>query len=557
MYATRSGPGTITRAGLFAVWLCFVLRGCFYSASLPLWEGVDEYSHFAYLQSLYARRTLPVRADGISRELEQSMALAPAPWGFRHNLPPQLPHDLWWRLPEQERRAREARIHAIPPAWAVQRSSRFLPLYEAQQPPLAYVALAPAYAALARAPLLARVWVLRFLCVLVASLSIPLVWRVAYEVLGDHRPALGAAALLAVLPQFTMGAARISNEGFATVAGALLLLAAVRLVHTGPWLRQSLVLGGAAAVALLTKAYFLAALPAVAALFLGLAVSRKYPLRVVCASAATVAGVLVLVAGWCYYRNLTVFGTISGEQTEAAADSGSSVAGVVDAARRVPWSKAATSAFHSHVWIGNWSFLSVRTWMYTVLAVGVLAAIAGLVLRMVRPRRSSPESRPGLAVLAVFLAFLVGALAWHALTIFRVVGVASTPGWYLYGFAAAEVVLLVAGLTALVPDRYATGVVAAAITCCAALDLFGMHVYLLPYYTGLIAHQTGGGLPGYHWFPWSTAALGRITSRLAVNKPAWLGAHVMGGLWLGYVAGTLALIAESLRGRTSEETRIW
>ena len=55
---------------LLVIWLCFLVRGVFYAAALPLWEGYDEYSHFAYVQHVAVHGSIPVPGvSGMSREV--------------------------------------------------------------------------------------------------------------------------------------------------------------------------------------------------------------------------------------------------------------------------------------------------------------------------------------------------------------------------------------------------------------------------------------------------------------------------------------------------------
>src|SRR5438309_248236 len=41
---------------LFLVWIAFVTRGLFYCVQQPMWEGYDEWAHFAYIQHVAARQ---------------------------------------------------------------------------------------------------------------------------------------------------------------------------------------------------------------------------------------------------------------------------------------------------------------------------------------------------------------------------------------------------------------------------------------------------------------------------------------------------------------------
>ena len=54
---------------LLAIWLCFLARAFFYCAALPLWEGYDEWSHFAVVQRMAFRgEPLVSRDSPISRD---------------------------------------------------------------------------------------------------------------------------------------------------------------------------------------------------------------------------------------------------------------------------------------------------------------------------------------------------------------------------------------------------------------------------------------------------------------------------------------------------------
>src|SRR5690242_5940209 len=79
----RGFPAT-SRLPLILIWVCFLLRGLFYSSVFPIWEGYDEWSHFAYVQHLVSHHEIPIASRShISEELQQSLALVPMPWIFR------------------------------------------------------------------------------------------------------------------------------------------------------------------------------------------------------------------------------------------------------------------------------------------------------------------------------------------------------------------------------------------------------------------------------------------------------------------------------------------
>jgi hypothetical protein len=61
------------------VWLAFVLRGAYYCVQLPMWEGLDEWAHFAALQYFAEHGQMPARTDLVSDEVVRSLELTPCP----------------------------------------------------------------------------------------------------------------------------------------------------------------------------------------------------------------------------------------------------------------------------------------------------------------------------------------------------------------------------------------------------------------------------------------------------------------------------------------------
>src|SRR5215471_12138489 len=94
---------------LSLIWLSFLVRGTFYSALIPIWEGFDEYSHFDFLEYLSNGNGLPGPEHHISAEISGSLKLAPAPLTL--NYLSLTTHDDFWLLsPEERARRSEALI---------------------------------------------------------------------------------------------------------------------------------------------------------------------------------------------------------------------------------------------------------------------------------------------------------------------------------------------------------------------------------------------------------------------------------------------------------------
>ena len=84
------------------------------------------------------------------------------------------------------------------------------------------------------------------------------------------------------------------------------------------------------------------------------------------------------------------------------------------------------------------------------------------------------------------------------------------------------------------------------VICFMALELYGTHWILIPYYTGLIAHAPSGALQSFH--PASvTISLAEVLQRLRANRPWFVTNSVIVSSWLLSVTGTLGLFSIAFR----------
>jgi len=495
------------------VWLCFVARGTFYTVLLPMWEGYDEWAHVAYVQRLASGGGLPVLGQTvISREVAESLELTPLAHAHPSMTGARLTHDAYWRLPEHERESRRRRLLALERAWAAQQAAERILNHEAQQPPVYHSLLAPIQLVAGSASLPARVWLMRFVSLLITSLTIPLAFLVARRVVDSDGWAVGVTALIASMPGFLMNASRVGNDGISAVVFTALMYAL--LCGASPWST-----GGLLGLGLLIKASFLTAVPALAcaSVFSFVRASR----------AALACAIAAALSSWWYWRNYRLTGSWSGLQ-QVVASGDTSMWSVLGAIPRVDWLRYFDIAWMSHIWHGNWSFLQLRSWMYRVFAALAIAAIVGLLLKL----RREEAGAKNVAVLAAVYGFFWLGLCYHELC-FHMLGLSSGAGWYLYAVVVAEILLGVAGLEALCAPRWRGWVSPVCAGLFALLDLYATHFVLLPYYTGQTAHKAGGALAAFRigQFAELPVMLDRLSAPAAV---AWL-------LWLGYLAATAAL----------------
>jgi hypothetical protein len=56
---------------ILLVWFCFLVRGVFYCTVLPLWDGFDEWAHFAVAQAISSTGRLVIDRNTVSRSQAQ------------------------------------------------------------------------------------------------------------------------------------------------------------------------------------------------------------------------------------------------------------------------------------------------------------------------------------------------------------------------------------------------------------------------------------------------------------------------------------------------------
>jgi 4-amino-4-deoxy-L-arabinose transferase-like glycosyltransferase len=506
------------------VWLCFLLRVWFYAAMLPVWEGYDEWSHFGVIRLVALRgQLLPPRDSRLPRDVDVSLTLAPLPWSWRQSESPRVPQDEFWHLPQSARADREAAFRRLPRDWQVQDGDSFFRAHEAYQPPLYYWTMALLMRLLRASGIAAQLLAVRWFGALLGSFAIPLTFLVARELLGSPRMAVACAAVVAVMPGFALVVGHAGNDCLAIGLFSLLIWCGVRVASGKCGLSDQLALGIALGLGLLTKAYFLTAIPAVSALAIW-KLKRRAAIPLACA---------LLLAGWWYLRAWLQTGTLTGLTDFVMAQNASS-GGVLHQISTVPWGRAIDSILFSHLYAGGWSFLQVRSWIYHLFYLLAFLSLIGLAA----VRRTATM----LFLAAVYACFWIGEL-YHVVILWMARGVPTSMGYYLYGVVAAQASLCTAGLARFLPQRKAAWAPAAGVALFAALDLYAMHAIAIPYYTGIIRHKPNGALAALHADALSGFSPGEILVRLTAFKSPPLSVPAMFLLWTAYLLSTLGLLA--------------
>jgi 4-amino-4-deoxy-L-arabinose transferase-like glycosyltransferase len=526
---------------LGVIWLAFLIRGFFYCLEQPMWEGFDEWAHFAYIEHIAERGALPSRTDQVPIQVKRSLNIVPLSPSIAASVPGSVTHDMFWLLSSDDRQRREENLQRSSPASSDPGFSATQ--YEAQHPPLYYLAMAPLYLVVEHRSLPAKLLVLRALSVVLASTVVFLGYGIARCVLGSTAPALLVAIMLAALPGLSIDVCRVGNESLSIALISAAVFTCLRACRRESRVLDWLLFGALMGAALLTKAYALALLPlfAVATTIRILRDRQKWK-DTVAFLAASLATALA-IAGWWYWCVWTTTGTLSGEQMEIFS-ARFTIAQKLSAALRMNWRTVADAAVFSHIWVGGWSFLLVRSWMYRICEFIGMLGVTGLLIYAIR-RVSGIGRKHDLAefekpsVLVTACSLMALALAYDSILIFLVKNITTAIGWYFLAVAAPEFVLLSLGLSELLGEKRSLMVLATVCVFVAVLDLYTVHFLLMPYYTGMISHRPSGGLEAFH-FQALVRQLSTMLARLSVNRP--VGFATLTTMWAAYLCSTVGLI---------------
>ena len=465
---------------LIAAWITFLAGATFFVLMMPLGEGFDELWHFDYIQRVAELGKPPEsHATHLSSEALQFLRLHPVAWAVHKSFPAMPSYEEYWRgdpekrqlLDEQLSRLRFAgHYREIPDDTSWQ--------YESHQPPLYYYLSAPMFSLFSsRLSFVHTFTAMRLFSVLLASLTVPALFFLARAALKDSSGAANAVALLVLFPGLYPSVTRVSNDALVLPLACWTLFCLVRFLEKSTPSRlfalQALLIAG-----LWTKAFFI---PIVAGVILTLIYAGHFR------AAAIVVAFSMLGAPW-YIHNFIQSHTITGLPEEI--DGRTSTITVAQALSKLNWLNLFRVLRSSHIWTGNWSFLSVRVWMYQVVSVVYFLGIVGLL------RGRLKNSRGIVAVGICYSVFLAG-LVYHAIIIFRSGGPSITEGWYMAPMIPAEIVLFVAGMQSLL-GRHQRWAFAFSQTALMLFLVYTAAFVEAPYYAGTTAHVSNGQVAAYH-----------------------------------------------------------
>ena len=299
--------------------------------------------------------------------------------------------------------------------------------------------------------------IIRALSVLLGAGTVFLTYKLALEVFPDHEHlAVGAAAINAFIPQFLFISGSVNNDTLVTFLASLALFLISRFTfHVSRFtfhrwildIRYWVLLGFVLGLACLSKLSGLGFLILTAIILIAEAYRRRSARPLVGGMIAL--AVAMTVAGWWYVRNWTLYGDPTGlNMMLAVVGRGSPPSNLSEL-----WGEF--RGLRMSFWaIFGWFSILVAPAAYAILDAVSLFALAGLGVWFVqqRKKRSGFALRP-VSVLILWLAIVfLGLVRWTWTT-------PASQGRLLFPAISAISILLMLGLSQLVPGRYARTIV--------------------------------------------------------------------------------------------------
>ena len=376
---------------MFIILTAFTLLGLLYDFTVPLFEKPDELKHFAVIQYIQTQHRLPVvkagayrlwDQEGVQPPLYHLLAALATAWLDLSDFeePPRNPHyvderSFIWR----ERGNNNLYLHPVGENLSL-------------QPILVAARLARWLSLLAGLGTVALTYVLARLIFPVSpshDLAAPPI---------SHPFALLAATFIAFIPQFLHTSTAITNDSLSTTIAAAVLALLAFVIKYGCSTRSAIYLGLALGLGAITKLSLLYLLP-LTGLVLLIDFFRFHPdgtwrsISRLLRFGLIIAGLILLVAGWWYARNWSVYGDVTALNAHLLYRGGplNPTPGLAQI-----WQTELTGLELSFWAAFGAGQILLEPWLYTILRSVKYLIFAGLIIgfwRRVRKQISNPKSQ--------------------------------------------------------------------------------------------------------------------------------------------------------------------
>jgi hypothetical protein len=290
--------------------------------------------------------------------------------------------------------------------------------------------------------------VMRLLSVIMGAITVWAVYQVGRRVTGRADLSIAAAALTAFNPSFLFMTATVHHDSLMAMIGALSLLWMIAALQRPPSWKGYVLAGLLLAAGLLTKlsGLSLIALFGMVLIWIGW---QQHSWRNMLRAGLIVYGLAAVLAGWWYVRNQILYGDplawnlfLSSQQhmVRTGPYGLTEFADFVGQLQRTFW-----GAF-------GYMHITLPAWTYNFFWIIAGVASVGLVVGIVRQRRQVSVRKASTMTWLVLLAAL--ALWFISFVRFSIATVGAGHARYMFPVLAAISVMIVVGLSQLVPRRW-------------------------------------------------------------------------------------------------------
>ncbi len=432
--------------------LGFLILGTIYSVVTPVFEATDELSHYPVVKNIADGHGLPVQDPSVETLWQQEGGQPPLYyalgalatfWIDTDDLPKRL-----WRNP-----------HATIGVPLETDNKNMIIHTQAEKFPYKRTVLA--------------VHTIRLLSVLMGAGTVLLTYLIGRETFPNHPPiAIGAAIFTAFNPMFLFISGAVNNDNLVTLLASLSLLLMARILRGKGSNRHIFLLAAVVGLAALTKVSALGLIPLGFLLLVVLAWRERRPLAFLIRWGFSSLVIILVIAGWWYFRNWYLYGDPLGWNVWLA---------IIPGRERPPTLRELLAEFEGFR-ISYWALFGgvnvlVSSIIYHIYDSLSLLALAGLFLSAWRYLRGR-ERRGGLpvAILILWIAIeFIGLLRWTTL-------IAASQGRLMFAAISAISLLLAAGLNALAPRKLQTGLPLALGTLMFTMAALCPFCYIAPAY---------------------------------------------------------------------------
>jgi 4-amino-4-deoxy-L-arabinose transferase-like glycosyltransferase len=345
---------------LALVLILFVLVGAIYSVATPIFEASDERWHYPVVKHIADGQGLPVQNADLPTLWHQEGSQPPLYYLVSAGFTQRIDTDDFAEI-------QRPNPHAIVGLPHVVGNKNMMIHTDRESWPWRGTTLA--------------VHLTRLMSVGLGAITVWLTWHIARCLWpgGDQAASL-AAMLTAFNPMFLFISASVNNDNLAAALAAGAVVVLLSALRRGQTVRDGLLLGVLLGLGALTKLSVLALVP-VTAVALTYDAWRRRAWRTWLISGVLILGCMVLIAGWWYWRNWSLYGDLTGSNRML------DIAGRRDEALTLGGLWAEFEGFRISYWalFGGVSILADR-WVYPILdalmligAIGVAAAGAAII----------------------------------------------------------------------------------------------------------------------------------------------------------------------------------